>query len=65
MTIVASNPAATAPRDGRVIRGWFRHADEAGAGVHAVSWDADRACWVNLVGEPVPDHLRLEAWGPE
>ena len=65
MTLIAQQPASTAPRDGRVIRGWFWHVDEAGADVHAVSWDVARACWVDLLGEPVPDHLQLRAWGPE
>jgi len=65
MTLLARQPAATAPRDGRVIRGWFLHANEAGADVHAVSWECDLACWVNLIGEPVPDHLQLAGWGPE
>lgn len=53
-----------APRDGTVIRGYFVHTVEAGAGFHAVSWDSARSTWANLLGEPLPAHLRLEAWGP-
>ena len=65
MTLLAPHPAATAPQDGRVIRGWFRDEREPSAAFQAVSWAEDRACWVNLLGEPVPDSLQLEGWGPE
>ena len=42
--MVAPHPAETAPKDGRVIRGWFRF--DGGAPVIAVSWDEERATWV-------------------
>lgn len=61
----APNPAETAPTDGRVIRGYFIHATEAGADFHVVAWDRDRECWVNALGEALPAHLRLEAWGED
>lgn len=54
-TMIAPYPAETAPTDGRVIRGWFRF--EGGAQLIAVSWDAERADWVDLNGEPVPEAL--------
>lgn len=60
---LAPNPATTAPKDGRVIKGYFVHNSDAGADMIAVSWDPSRDCWVNLIREPVPEHLRLEAWG--
>jgi hypothetical protein len=65
MTLIGPQPPATAPQDGRVIRGWFWNLNEAGADVHAVSWEAGRARWVNLLGEAVPDHLQLAGWASQ
>jgi hypothetical protein len=61
--MIAPYPAETAPRDGRVIRGWFRF--EGGAQLIAVSWDAERSVWANLVGEPIPKGAVLRNWGAE
>jgi hypothetical protein len=47
------------------FRGWFWHANEAGVDVYAVSWNAGRACSVDLLGEPIPEHLQLAGWGSE
>lgn len=58
--MIAPHPAETAPKDGRVIRGWFRF--DGGAELIAVSWNKERAAWVNLVGEPV-DKGALKNWG--
>ncbi len=59
--MIASNPAETAPKDGRVIRGWFRF--DGGAQLIAVSWNAEQSAWVNLAGEPVPEGVVLKNWG--
>ena len=61
--MIAPYPAETAPKDGRVIRGWFRF--EGGAQLIAVSWDAKRSTWVNLAGEPVPNDVVLKNWGAD
>ncbi len=58
--VIASHPAETAPKDGRVIRGWFRF--DGGAQLIAVSWDGERSAWVNLLGEPVLKGV-LKKWG--
>ncbi|WP_426030852.1 hypothetical protein [Caulobacter sp. DWP3-1-3b2] len=58
--MIAPHPAETAPKDGRVIRGWFRF--DGGAQLIAVSWDARQSAWVNLVGELVPNGV-LKNWG--
>ena len=63
MNAIAPHPAETAPTDGRLIRGYFIHALEAGADFHAVLWDQAAGGWVNLLGEPVRAHLTLTAWG--
>jgi hypothetical protein len=59
--MIASYPSETAPKDGRVIRGWFKF--EGGAQLIAVSWDPDRSTWVNLLSEPVPKAAALKNWG--
>lgn len=61
--MIAPHPAETAPKDGRVIRGWFRF--EGGAQLIAVSWDRDRSVWVNLAGESVPQGAVLKNWGAD
>jgi len=61
--MIAPHPAETAPKDGRVIRGWFRF--EGGAQLIAVSWDAEQAGWVDLTGEPVPQGAVLKNWGAD
>jgi hypothetical protein len=61
--MIAPYPAETAPKDGRVIRGWFRFA--GGAQLIAVSWDAARSAWVNLTGDPVPNDAMLKNWGED
>lgn len=53
------NPTETAPKDGRVIKGWFRW--PGGAGFIAVCWSEDG--WVDLLGKPVPKEFTLKAWG--
>ncbi len=59
----ADQPAQTAPKDGRVIRGWFEF--KGGAQFIAVSWDRERRVWLNLIGEPVSESAVLKAWGSE
>ncbi|WP_293682809.1 hypothetical protein [uncultured Phenylobacterium sp.] len=61
--MIAPHPTETAPKDGRVIRGWFRFA--GGAQLIAVSWDRELATWVNLVGEPIPEGATLKNWGAD
>ena len=61
--MIAPHPAETAPKDGRVIRGWFRF--EGGAQLIAVSGDPDRSGWVNLAGESVPQGAVLKNWGAD
>ena len=58
--VIASHPAETAPKDRRVVRGWFRF--DGGAQLIAVSWDGERSAWVNLLGEPVLKGV-LKNWG--
>ena len=58
--MIAPHPAETAPKDGRVIRGWFRF--DGGAQLIAVSWDLERSAWINLLGEPVLKGV-LKNWG--
>lgn len=62
-SMIAPHPAETAPKDGRVIRGWFRF--EGGAQMIAVSWDRERETWVTLTGDPVAPHLKLGNWGED
>ncbi|OJU11795.1 MAG: hypothetical protein BGN86_12165 [Caulobacterales bacterium 68-7] len=59
--MLAPNPAETAPRDGRAIRGWFRW--EGGAAFFTVSWSREKQAWVDLVGQPLATDFRLSAWG--
>jgi hypothetical protein len=61
--VIAPHPAETAPKDGRVIRGWFRCG--RGARLVAVSWRDDLSAWVNLLGEPVPNEEVLKNWGED
>ncbi len=56
--MIAPHPAETAPKDGRVIRGWFRF--DGGAQLIAVSWHREHAAWVNLIGKPVPKGTLLK-----
>jgi hypothetical protein len=60
--MIAPFPAETAPKDGRVIRGWFKF--EGGAHLIAVSWCSERSAWVNLKGEPVAKGA-LKNWGAD
>lgn len=57
----ALNPALTAPRDGKVFRGWFTW--DGGAAFFAVSWSRDKQTWVDPVGQPLLPDVRLSAWG--
>jgi hypothetical protein len=50
---------------GPVIRAYLLHIDEGGVDFHAICWDVEAGRWVNLLGEPLPDHLRFEAWGTD
>jgi hypothetical protein len=59
--MIAPHPSETAPKDGRVIRGWFKF--EGGAQLIAVSWNPDRLTWVNLLSEPVPKAATLKNRG--
>ena len=61
--MIAPHPAETAPKDGRVIRGWFRF--EGGAQLIAVSWDRERSAWITLTGEPVSKAAQLKNWGED
>ncbi len=61
--MIAPHPPETAPKDGRVIRGRFRF--EGGAQLIAVSWDRERAVWVNLACQPVPQVAVLKNWGAD
>jgi hypothetical protein len=61
--MIAPHPAETAPKDGRVIRGWFRF--EGGGQLIAASWNAERADWVDLTGEPVRQGAVLKNWGAD
>jgi hypothetical protein len=61
--MVAPHPAVTAPKDGRVIRGWFQF--DGGAQLVAVSWNRELMAWVNLVGEPVRSVAVLKNWGTD
>lgn len=61
--MIAPHPAETAPKDGRVIRGWFRF--DGGAQLIAVSWDREKGVWVNLKGEAIPATVTLKAWGED
>ena len=56
--MIAPHPPETAPKDGRVIRGWFRCG--RGARLVAVSRSPDRVAWVDLLGQPVPKDKVLE-----
>ena len=58
--MIAPYPAETAPKDGHVIRAWFRF--DGGAQLIAVSWDPERSAWVNLLGEPMLNGV-LKNWG--
>ena len=44
-----------------MIRGWFEF--DGGAQMIAVSWNAERKAWVNLMGGPVPKLAKLTHWG--
>lgn len=61
--MLAPHPADTAPKDGRVIRGWFSF--EGGARMVAVNWCPDRSTWVDLLGNPIPEGEVLKNWGNE
>ena len=59
--MIAPHPAEIAPKDGRVIRGWFKF--DGGAQLIAVSWDHERSAWVIPMGETVPKGAVLKNWG--
>jgi hypothetical protein len=61
--VIAPHPAETAPKDGRVIRGWFRF--DGGARLVAVSWCLDQSAWVDLLGQPLPEGETLKNWGED
>ena len=61
--MIAPHPADTAPKDGRVIRGWFGF--EGGARLVAVSWDPERSAWVDLLGKPISQGEVLKNWGED
>lgn len=61
--VIAPHPAETAPKDGRVIRGWFRF--DGGARLVAVSWRLDQSAWVDLLGQPLPEGETLKNWGED
>ena len=61
--MIAPHPAETAPKDGRVIRGWFRF--NGGAQLIAVSWDSAHEQWVDLAGKPAAVGGVLKNWGDE
>lgn len=61
--MITPHPAETAPKDGRVIRGWLRF--DGGAQLIAVSWDPEGATWVDLTGELVCTGAVLKNWGAD
>lgn len=61
--MTAPYPAEIAPKDGRVIRGWFKF--DGGSQLIAVNWDGKRQAWVNLTGEPVAEGVVLKNWGED
>jgi hypothetical protein len=64
MTSLANQTSETAPRDGRVYRGFFERAAPRDAMFIAVSWNAERG-WVDLHGDVVGSAWRLSAWTPD
>ena len=64
MTALDPRPAETAPKDGRVYRGYFERADPKGAMFAAVSWKPELG-WVDLQGREVGEDWRLSAWSPD
>jgi hypothetical protein len=61
--MIAPHPAETAPKDGRVIRGWVTF--PGGARLVAVSWSLERSEWVDLLGKPLPKGEALKNWGAD
>jgi hypothetical protein len=55
----------TAPKDGRVYRGYFERSGRSGSMLKAVSWRAERGSWVDLEGHEVGEDWRLSAWTPD
>jgi hypothetical protein len=64
MTSVAQHGPETAPKDGRVYRGYFERTVPRGAMFMAVSWDSQRG-WVDLQDQEVGGEWRLSAWTPD
>ncbi len=58
------HPASTAPKDGRVYRGYFERPGPRGAIIIATSWTEERG-WVDLEGHEIGAEWRLSAWTPE
>jgi hypothetical protein len=63
MTMMVPHPAETAPKDGRVYRGFFERAEPRGAMFKAVSWSHRRG-WIDLEDREVGSEWRLSAWCP-
>jgi hypothetical protein len=64
MEALAPFAPESAPRDGRVVRGYFLGEDGC-ALFQAVSWDAEREAWLTLAGDPIGVGLQLAAWGKD
>ena len=64
MVGLATHGSETAPRDGKVYRGYFERSQPRAAMFKAVSWSPGRG-WVDLEGEVVGDSWRLSAWSPD
>jgi len=64
MTSLAEHDPRTAPRDGRVYRGYFERSQPKGAMLKAVRWNRGRG-WVDLEDHEVGGEWRLSAWTPE
>ena len=64
MTTLAPHRPETAPKDGRVYRGYFERSSPRGSMVKAVSWSPEHG-WIGLDGEPMGEEWRLAAWSPD
>jgi hypothetical protein len=64
MPTLADHPPETAPKDGRVYRGFFQRAEPRGAMFKAVSWRHQRG-WTDLEDLEVGSEWHLSAWTPD
>lgn len=62
---LAPHPAETAPKDGRVIRGYFERVGSCEVRFMAAAWSVRAGWWVDLYERRLDRGWVLRSWGAD